>query len=98
MSVTVATTGFRSSPPRVKSLAVFNNKESRALFSPYGLCIDSNNILYVADKINNTVCVYNTSGQFLGYSDGSSFDHPCFIVSESTDCTLVTRVFTTRER
>ena len=45
------------------------------------VCIDSNNILYVADRMNNTVCVYNTSGQFLGYignSDGSSFDSPCF--------------------
>ena len=30
-------------------------------------------------------CVYNTSGQFLGYignSDGSSFDFPSFIVSD----------------
>ena len=53
-------------------------------FYPVGLCIDSNNILYVVDRANSTVCVYNTSGQFLGYignSDGSSFDHPCFIVS-----------------
>ena len=50
---------------------------------PYGLCVDSNNILYVTDWSNNTVCVYNT-GQFLGYignSDGSSFDRPRFIVS-----------------
>ena len=54
-------------------------------FYPYGLCIDSNNILYVADYVRNTVCVYNTSGQFLGYignSDGSSFDTPRFIVSD----------------
>ena len=53
-------------------------------FSPYGLCIDSNNILYVVDWIHDTVCVYKTSGQFLGYignSDGSSFNHPHFIVS-----------------
>ena len=53
--------------------------------SRYGLCIDSNNILYVTDRDNNTVCVYNTSGQFLGYignSDGSSFDDPRFIVSD----------------
>ena len=50
------------------------------------MCIDSNNILYVADRINDTVCVYSTSGQFLGYignSDGSSFDSPRFIVSDN---------------
>ena len=56
-----------------------------SLFYPHGLCIDSNNtvILYVADW-GSTVCVYNTSGQFLGYignNDGSSFDGPHFIVS-----------------
>ena len=53
-------------------------------FFPYGLCIDSNNILYVTGWLSDTVCVYNTSGQFLGYignSDGSSFDSPRFIVS-----------------
>ena len=69
--------------PKGDALAVFEHK-MRATFSPCGLCIDSNNILYVADWLTNIVCVYNTSGQFLGYignSDGSSFDRPRFIVS-----------------
>ena len=64
---------------------IFDNKEKKDSFSPYGLCIDSNSILYVADRINSTVYVYNTSGQFLGYignSDGSSFNDPRFIVSD----------------
>ena len=62
-------------------MTVIYHKVTRTSFSPYGLCIDSNNILYVADRNNNTVCVYNTSGQFLGYignNDGSSFDTPAF--------------------
>ena len=53
---------------------------------PYGLCIDSNNFLYVAVTLK-IVCVYNTSGQFLGYIGNSekscsSFDYPRFIVSD----------------
>ena len=47
--------------PEGNVLAVIDNKETRDSFSPYGLCIDSNNILYVADRDNNTVCVYNHS-------------------------------------
>ena len=65
--------------PEGDALAVFDN--TRSLLYPHGLCIDSNNILYVADWNNSTVCVYNTSGQFLGYignSDGSSFDRTSF--------------------
>ena len=57
----------------------------RSSFCPYGLCFDSNNLLYVTDMQNNIVCVFNTSGQFLGYignSDGSSFNSPRFIVSD----------------
>ena len=61
----------------------------QSLLYPHGLCVDSNNILYVTDGwtivFHDTVCVYNTSGQFLGYignSDGSSFDEPHFIVSD----------------
>ena len=68
--------------PEGKFLAEFKQRGS---FRPHGLSIDSTNILCVADCVNNTVCVYNASGQFLGYignSDGSSFDGPRFIVSD----------------
>ena len=61
--------------------AVFYSKEN---FYPSGLCIIGNNI-YVTDCFNNTVSVFNSSGRFLGFigdSDGSSFDRPCFIVSD----------------
>ena len=67
--------------PEGTFLSEFN---TGSLSYPLGLCIDSNNILYVVDWKNNTVCVYNTSGHFLGYignSDGSSFNGPHFIVS-----------------
>ena len=63
-------------------LASFVHKKS---FSPYGLCFDNNDLLYATDMQNSVVCVFNTSGKFLGYignSDGSSFDHPRFIVSD----------------
>ena len=47
-------------------------------------------MLYVTEYSNNTVCMFSTSGQFLGYvgnstvasSDGSSFKSPCFITSD----------------
>ena len=66
-------------------MASFNYKKLQHSFSPYGLCFDSSNLLYVTDMQNNVVCVFNTSGQFLGYignSDGSSFDRPRFIVAD----------------
>ena len=67
-------------------LAIFDPKPFMKSFSPYGLCIDNNNILYAADWANSTVlCVFNTSGQFLGYignDDGSSFEYPHFIVTD----------------
>ena len=47
--------------------------------------VDSNNILYVTECGSNTVCMFSTSGQFLGYvgnSDGSSFRDPWFITSD----------------
>ena len=69
--------------PEGDVLAVFDKMISS--FFPYGLCIDTN-LLFVADYVNNTVCVYSTSGQFLGYignSDGSSFDCPRYIVSDN---------------
>ena len=42
-------------------------------------------MLYVTEYSNNTVCMFSTSGQFLGYvgnSDGSSFKSPRFITSD----------------
>ena len=66
-------------------LASFDHKKLRHSFSPYGLCFDSKNLLYATDMQNSVVCVFNTSGKFLGYignSDGSSFNHPRFIVSD----------------
>ena len=67
-------------------MASFDHKKLRHSFSPYGLCFDSNNLLYATDMQNSVVCVFNTSGKFLGYignSDGSSFDsRPRFIVSD----------------
>ena len=71
--------------PRGFFLASFDHKKLRHSFSPYGLCFDSNNLLYATDMQNSVVCVFNTSGKFLGYignSDGSSFDRPRFIVSD----------------
>ena len=52
---------------------------------PFGVHVDSNNILYVTEYSSNTVCMFSTSGQFLGYvgsSDGSSFKRPLFITSD----------------
>ena len=68
-------------------LVSFDHKKLRHSFSPYGLCFDSNNLLYATDMQNSVVCVFNTSGKFLGYignsnSDGSSFVRPRFIVSD----------------
>ena len=62
----------------------FFDHEMQDPFCPYDLCFDKKNLLYTTDMQNNTVCVFNTSGKFLGYignSDGSSFDCPRFIVS-----------------
>ena len=73
-------------------LASFNHKKLRHSFSPYGLCFDSNNLLYATDMQNSVVCIFNTSGKFLGYignSDGSSFVCPRLIVLIKTDYTLV---------
>ena len=59
-----------------------------ASFRPYGLCIDSNNILYVADWTNDNVFILDTSLQLLGYvgnSDGSSFNSPQFITTDNSD-------------
>ena len=84
-SVTLATTEFRNSHRGGSFLAYFDHKKLRHSFSPYGLCFDSNNLLYATDMQNSVVCVFNTSGKFLGYigtSDGSSFVQPRLIVSD----------------
>ena len=42
-------------------------------------------MLYVTECGSNTVCMFSTSGQFIGYvgnSDGSSFKHLRFITSD----------------
>ena len=44
-----------------------------------------NALLHCTDMQNSVVCLFNTSGKFLGYignSDGSSFVLPRFIVSD----------------
>ena len=73
--------------PEGEALAVIHRKGEGGsqLNTPYGVYVDSNNILYVTEYSNNTVCMFSTSGQFLGYvgnSDGSSFKHPWFITSD----------------
>ena len=57
------------------------------LNEPYGLCVDGNGILYVTENGSNTVSMFTSEGRFLGYigdSDGSSFNHPQYIVSDKT--------------
>ena len=50
-------------------LAVINHKEGT--YSPAGLCVDSDDILYVANDCNHRVGMFSTSGQYLGYIDVS---------------------------
>ena len=57
------------------------------LNEPYGLCVDGNGILYVTENGSNTVSMFTSEGRFLGYigdSDGSSFNHPQYIISDKT--------------
>ena len=71
--------------PEGEMLAVIDSKGEDQLNGPYGVHVDSNNILYVTEYDSNTVCMFSTSGQFLGYvgnSDGSSFDSPQYITSD----------------
>ena len=75
--------------PEGEVLAVIDRKGEGGsqLKEPYGVYVDSNNILYVTDEYgnNNTVCMFSTSGRFLGYvgsSDDSSFKCPYFITSD----------------
>ena len=69
-------------------MTVIDSKGEREgkLRGPWCVCVDSNDILYVPEYSNNTVCMFSTSGQFLGYvgnsNDGSSFKSPCFITSD----------------
>ena len=66
-------------------LAVIDRKEGDCRLNvPHGVYVDSNNILYVTERGSNTVCMFSTSGRFLGYvgnSDGSSFKHARFVTS-----------------
>ena len=57
------------------------------LNEPYGLCVDGNGILYVTENGSNTVSMFTSNGRFLGYigdGDGSSFNHPQYIISDKT--------------
>ena len=51
-----------------------------------GLCVDSNDILYVTEWYNNScVCMFTTGGEFLGYvGGGSRFKYPTFITSDQS--------------
>ena len=49
-------------------------------FFPHGLCVDSNNILYAADYVNETVEMFSTGGQYFGHIDVNS--RPECIVSD----------------
>ena len=77
----------RKFTPEGDVLAVIDSKgegEGR-LYDPYGLCVDNNDVLYVTEYDGNTVCMFSTSGDFLGYvgnRDGSSFKQPRFITSD----------------
>ena len=53
------------------------------LEGPVGLCIDSNDILYVAEWCSSSsVCMFTTSGEFLGYV--GRFKYPTFITSDQS--------------
>ena len=54
--------------PEGDVLAVIDHKKE-GTFSPHGLCVDSNNILYAANYINNTVEMFTTGGQYFGHID-----------------------------
>ena len=75
--------------PEGKLLAVIDSKGEGGgrLNRPRGLCVDANGILYVTECDSNTVSMFTSEGRFLGYigdSDGSSFKHPRYIVSDQT--------------
>ena len=75
--------------PEGKLLAVIDSKGEGGgrLNRPYGLCVDNNGILYVTERDSNTVSMFTSKGRFLGYiddTDGSSFEHPWFILSDQT--------------
>ena len=59
---------------------------ARKFDDPVGVHVDSNNILYVAEWYNNSsVCMFTTSGEFLGYvGGGSRFKYPTFITSDQS--------------
>ena len=73
--------------PMGEALAVIDRKGEGGsqLKEPHGVYVDSNNILYVTEWCSNTVCMFGTSGRFLGFigsSDGSSFMCPYFLTSD----------------
>ena len=80
-NVYVAETSFNHRVQKFTSegnvLAVINHKEGTC--SPAGLCVDSDDILYVANSYNDTVSMFSTSGQYLGHIDVS---YPECIVSD----------------
>ena len=82
-NIYVAETYFNSRvqkfTPEGNVLAVIDHKNDLRLNSPHGLCVDNNDILYVANGVRHTVGVFSTSGQYLGHVD---VFRPEFIVSD----------------
>ena len=75
--------------PEGELLAIIDSKGEGVgrLNCPSGLCVDGSGILYVTERGSNTVSMFTSEGRFLGYigdSDGSSFKHPWFIISDQT--------------
>jgi peptidylamidoglycolate lyase len=48
----------------IKAWGVFGNKPGQFII-PHGIAIDRNNIIYVADRQNNRLQLFDTSGNFL---------------------------------
>ena len=75
--------------PKGMLSAIINSKGERGgrFNGPFCVCVDANGILYVTEWSSNTVSTFSSDGTFLGYigdSDGSSFNHPKYIVSDQT--------------
>jgi len=56
---------------------------STGLSDPLGIGLDKNNILYVADRVQNYVAKYDASGALVGTITSSLFNGPGVILFES---------------
>ena len=66
-------------------VVIDSKNEEMGLKGPYGVCVGSGGTLYVTEMRGNTVCVFNSSGEFQGYigeDDGSSFRYPRYITTD----------------